>query len=124
MFLQGALFMSAVAGQSTIADFSFYSWPFKTLQVALFLWVAFVLVRNLVRLWRAPAAEARRAHRLPLFLVGAAFLLFASGPLIEGRHLSTKPLGVIWLLVGLNLIALGVREVLRLRRVRTTTITA
>lgn len=117
VFLQGAVFLSAVAGQNFWEDLDGYGW-FTPVAVLLLCWVGFVLARNLIRLWRAPANEARRSHLLPLFLTGALFVLFSSGPLLESDRWSTKPVGAAWLAVGANLLALGGREILRLRAQR------
>lgn len=118
VFLQGVPFMSVAAGPSVIEGLVRPErpwWPILGVSALLFLCVTYALVRNLVRLWRAPASEARPSHRLALIAVGVVFVVLASGPLVEGRQFSTKPLGFIWLVVGLNVIALGIREILRLR---------
>lgn len=89
------------------------------LQALLAAVVGFFIVRNLVRLWRAPAIEASNWTVIPLLVVGGLFLLFSSGPLIESEKLSTKPMGLAVLIIGVILVSLSLRGALRLRAHRT-----
>jgi hypothetical protein len=74
-----------------------------------------VVLRNLVLLWRAPAHGASKGTATPMLAVGVLFMVMSSGPLLEGQRVSTKPMGVGVLFVGLTLVFLGVRDVLRVR---------
>ncbi|MDP3894509.1 hypothetical protein [Nocardioides sp.] len=87
-------------------------WLLKALLSAV---IGFIVVRNVVRLWRAPPAEAGAWTAIPQLIVGALFLLLSSGPLIESDRLSTKPLGLALLIIGASLVLLGLRDVLRIR---------
>lgn len=114
IFLQGAVFLPVGVGQSFWENVTAHG-SIDVLGGILAVWIAFLIVRNLLRLWRAPASEARRTHCLPLFAVGVAFALLSSGPLMESARLSTKPLGGAWLLIASALLVIAGREVLRLR---------
>lgn len=115
VFLQGFLFSGAVLGPLVVEDFRQMSVPMQAFQVLLAAWLLFALGRNLVRLWRAPAAEDRRSHAIWLAVLGGLFLLASSGPLLESERWSRKPEGVMALLLGANLLALAVRQSVRLR---------
>lgn len=93
-------------------------WLLATLLAAV---IGTSIVRNLVRLWRAPSAEAGAWTAIPLLSVGVLFLLLSSGPLLEGQSTSTKPLGLGLLVIGAVLVLLGLRDALRIRSRRTET---
>ena len=111
--IQGVAFWPAAAGA--------YVWEatgagifLGSFQVLIALVIGFLIARNLVRLWRDPSREPGRAYALAALVIGALLLVFCRGPLLDGR-LATVPLGAMWLLLGVNLLALAAREAFRLR---------
>lgn len=119
--VQSLLLMPMVLGQGVLEELSAMPvgiWLLATLLAAV---IGTSIVRNLVRLWRAPSAEAGAWTAIPLLSVGVLFLLLSSGPLLEGQSTSTKPLGLGLLVIGAVLVLLGLRDALRIRSRRTET---
>lgn len=119
LVVQTLLLLPMVLGQGVLEELSAAPvgiWLLQTLLAAL---VGILLVRNVVRLWRAPSTEAGAWTMIPLLFVGVLFVLLSSGPLVEGERISTKPLGLAMLIIGVLLVFLGLREALRIRSRRT-----
>lgn len=116
--IQGFLFVSGVWSQTSFEGLTDFPWYWIALEVFLMAWVAYAIVRNLIRLWQTPTAEATPWHLLPLLLFGALFTLMSIGPLLNSERMSTKPSGAIWLILRANLLALAAREVWRVRSQR------
>lgn len=118
VLLQGGLFLPGVAGLVVDDVAEGGRWDRWAFAAFLALWLCCCLVRNLVLMWRAPASETRSWHLVPLFAIGLLLALLAAGPLLDGARgvADDRPKGVAVLLVALSVLALGVREVLRLRR--------
>ena len=119
LVVQTLLLLPMVLGQGVLEELSAAPvgiWLLQTLLAAL---VLILLVRNVVRLWRAPSTEAGAWTMIPLLLVGVLFVFVSSGPLVEGERISTKPLGLAVLIIGVLLVFLGLREALRIRSRRT-----
>jgi len=73
-------------------------------------WVGYALTRNLVRLWRAPVAEASTWTATRLGLCGGLLVFFSTGPLLEAQHIETKLLGTCWAELGTALLYLVPRQ--------------
>ena len=115
--VQGIAFWPAVAGQ--------YIWTttgrgylLLTLQFTMLAVIAFVILRNLVRLWRTPAFVPTRSAVLVPGLLALVFLAFSVQPLLLDDRWQAKPVGGMWLLIGVNLLLAAVREAMRLARRR------
>ena len=104
-----------VLGPSTFQELPHQSVGLLVLEAGLTAVVGFFLVRNMVRLWRAPAREASGSAATALMILGTLFLLFSSGPLVASDELSSKPFGVAYLIAGVFLSILAGREALRVR---------
>jgi hypothetical protein len=111
VFLQGFLF---VATTFPDAEWTDYSWT-AVFAVLLTGWVGFCLVRNVLRLFRAPTAEATTWTAIRLAACGSLFVLFALGPLLEARLLENRLLGFTWATLGVILLFLAARDVARRR---------
>jgi hypothetical protein len=121
VFLQTWVFAPVVLGQQVFEDLVHAPWYGFLFSAVLVAWLSFALVRNLWRLWRAPVDEASKWHVAPLLAVGLLSCLLSSGPLLEGERASTKPVGLVAAVIGINVTALAVREVLRLWRANRST---
>jgi hypothetical protein len=115
LVLQTLLLMPMVLGQGVVELLSASPLGVVLLQGVLAVLIGSLMVRNLVLLWRAPAHGASKGTATPMLAVGVLFMVMSSGPLLEGQRVSTKPMGVGVLFVGLTLVFLGVRDVLRVR---------
>ncbi|MFC7502235.1 hypothetical protein ACOACQ_11610 [Nocardioides sp. CPCC 206347] len=114
LFVQAVFFGPAVFGASTWREAKYSSWGYWAFSIFLAVWLSYCIVRNVVLMWRAPMSEARKSHVAPLFAVGLLLALLGSGPLLEGSA-AAKPSGLVLVVVALFALALGVREVVRLR---------
>jgi uncharacterized membrane protein len=119
LVVQTLLLLPMVLGQGVLEELSAMPIGIWLLQILLAAFVGIFLVRNAVRLWRAPSAEAGAWTTIPLLSVGVLFVLLSSGPLVEGERISTKPLGLALLIIGVFLVFLGLRDALRIRSRRT-----
>lgn len=108
-----------VLGQGVLEELSAAPAGIWLLQTVLAALVGIFMVRNIVRLWRAPSAEAGAWTTIPLLFFGVLFVLMSSGPLVEGERISTKPLSLALLIIGVILMFLGLRDALRIRSRRT-----
>lgn len=114
VFVQAVIFGPAVFGASTWREAKYSPWGYWAFSIFLAVWLTYCIVRNIVLMWRAPMSEARKSHVAPLFAVGLVLALFGSGPLLEGSA-AAKPSGLVLVVIALFMLALGVREVTRLR---------
>ena len=105
-------------GPLMVEDWADAGWGYRLVDVLLIEVTGFLVIRNLDRLWRAPADDAGAAGVDSLVLVAALFMAVSKGPVLEGDGWSTKPLGVALALVGAALLTLGLRDVFRLRTLR------
>ncbi len=115
LLVQTLLLMPMVLGQGALEELSAAPVGIWLLQTLLAAVIGIYMVRNVVRLWRAPAAEAGAWTAIPLLIVGVLFLLMSSGPLIEGERILTKPMGLAVLIIGAILLFLALRDALRIR---------
>ncbi len=115
VLLQGGLFLPAVVGMFGHRESEGAPWGWWVLSALLASWLGYCLVRNLALMWVAPVSETRRWHVAPLFVLGLLLALLASGLLLDGAP-NDRPKGGAVLIVALSVLALGVREVVRLRR--------
>jgi hypothetical protein len=114
VLIQGFVLMpSAVGGLTDLG----YGPVLNTLSIAIFVLVAFCLVRNLVRLWKAPSVEATLPSVFAFGLSGLFFALVSEGPLVEGTGMDSKLLGASGIAISASLIMLTVRQLIRLRPV-------
>jgi len=119
VLLQGLLFMAMTFPD---AEWAVSSWTVG-LTVLLLGWVGYSLVGNIVRLFRAPPAEATTWTAIRLAACGVLFVLVALGPLLEARLLGDRLLGFTWATLGAILLFLAARDVAR-RRNRPTVSTS
>ena len=118
--VQSWVLVPMVLGQLTIESFPDAPWGFRLIDSFLIAGGGFLIVRNLVRLCRAPAG-ASPWTAIALTLVGVLFTILSTGPLLESDRWSTKPLGVTFALIGAALLTLGVRDAFRMRSLRSPT---
>ena len=77
---------------------------------ALFAGVAFLMIRNLVRLWKVPSREVGLGSLIALALAGVRPLgLFGEGPLVEARRTEDRLLGACLVVVAVALLVLAAR---------------
>lgn len=114
VFVQAVIFNPAVFGASTWREATYSLWGYWAFSIFLAVWLTYCIVRNVVLMWRAPVSEARKSHIAPLFAVALVLALLGSGPLLEGPA-GAKPSGLVLVVLALFVLALGVREVTRLR---------
>ncbi len=122
LIFQAFFLVPFALGQMSVEEWAYESLPLRLLDLALALVIGFFVVRNLRRLWLAPAPEASRLTSALQLVVGGILLLISTGPLLESHRYSTKPMGVSLMLVGGILALLGLRDIARIRaRQRVTT---
>lgn len=102
-------------GELTVESLPDAPWGYRLINAFLIAGGGFLVIRNLVRLWRAPAGESSRGTIIAMTLVGLLFTILSIGPLLESDHWSTKPLGVAFALIGAALLTVGIRDTFRLR---------
>ena len=117
--VQGIAFWPAVAG-NYIWTTTGRGYLLLTFQFSMLCVIGFFILRNLVRLWRHPSPFVTRGAALTPLLLAVIFLAASVQPLLLDERLSTKPVGGMWLLIGVNLLLAAVREGMRLARRRSS----
>jgi hypothetical protein len=115
VFLLAFLFVPMTLSQGTFENWTYDPWPARLFEVVIAGVVAFLAIRYLARLFRAPRNEASRESVLLQFGAGLLLALLSTGPLLESNRWSTKPEGAVTALIGAALLALGLRDAFRLR---------
>lgn len=110
--MQGFVFLPMTSGAVTDLDYGFV---LNALGIALFAWVAFSLVRNVVRLWKVPQQQLTRLAIICVLFVALFFGLMSEGPLVEGSQIESKVLGICAATLCLSLLVVAVRHAIRLR---------
>ena len=111
LVVQGFLFLPMTSAGLASLDYGFF---LNALAIAVFAWVAFCLIRNLVRLWSVPTQEVSRWSVVGLGLTGMLFGLLSEGPLVEGTLTDSKFLGACVAVLSASLLALAIRHAVRL----------
>ena len=82
---------------------------------ALFAGVAFLMIRNLVRLWKVPSRQVGVGSLIALVLAGLLLGMFSEGPLVEARRTEDRLLGACLVVVAVALLVLAARHAIRYR---------
>ena len=109
---QGLLLLPVAAGAVSSLD---YGVVLSAVSGALFAGVAFLMIRNLVRLWKVPSRQVGVRSLIALVLAGLLLGMFSEGPLVEARRTEDRLLGACLVVVAVALLVLAARHAIRYR---------